>query len=230
MVHSSIKTESPDYSHYSTWESGAAPQAGAIGPCLSSPIVRKLLRSLSPPLSGKQAYSEYPSARSSCLTPTSLRFDTVPFRCAGSYRPGFPARAQERQALKDAGTGTWRLRSGPYRGSKHRGSGSGAVYKVEAYCPRPEGIASCFYTVSGLFLDAPGRPRHWATQEDTTATRLLALPEFGILLIPILAKKESKSGVVSDDPQIRVPSEREHADKPMRYVDLAGMKEKPVTG
>jgi hypothetical protein len=29
----------------------------------------------------------------------------------------------------------------------------GVVYKVEAYCPRPEGLASRFYLVSGLFLD-----------------------------------------------------------------------------
>jgi hypothetical protein len=27
------------------------------------------------------------------------------------------------------------------------------VYKVEAYCPRPEGLVSRFYPVSGLFLD-----------------------------------------------------------------------------
>jgi hypothetical protein len=27
------------------------------------------------------------------------------------------------------------------------------VYKGEAYCPRPEGLASRFYAVSGLFLD-----------------------------------------------------------------------------
>src|ERR687892_186777 len=108
-------------------ESRAAPQAGAIPPWPSPPIARNLLRPLS--LFRRQVgVSCIIKCPVTGVNPnlfcslTWLRFGAPAFV---SPRLSLLASETERRALEAAGRETWRLRSGPDRGSHHHWSGSG---------------------------------------------------------------------------------------------------------